>query len=331
MLVACDTAPQPMRQYDSVRFLAPDSLLNEFPAEADLILERPFALDASEAGIVVSDVLAGRVHRFDWDGRLAAQAGQRGEGPGELQAPMSVRLWPDESVWTSDIRNRRITHYSADGEMLNMFSSPGGYEFVPLNENSVLVPSPNGPLLIVIHSDGNFETISDSASYPDELSRLQPVDRVGIRQLLLSRRDTSTVVLLHNVPDFSTWVLNLDLESNSLISADKTPLPEWFEIEARGRLSELQTKLDQDDLLLVPFNAMHDPTPGTIWLTTGTLGSMIGAQLPIESDDKSIAVMALNDEKRGLLDAVLVGDRLVALYETAVRVYSLKEITVTEW
>jgi hypothetical protein len=148
---------------------------------------------------------------------------------------------------------------------------------------------------------------------------------------MISGREEGSVFLVHNIADFSTWLFELDFESNRLLSTQRISLPDWFEIEARKRLAEMQKKLDDDGLLLVPFNEMHDPVPGTIWLTTGPLGKMIGAQLPLETDEKSIAVIATNGEKRGLRDAVLVGDRLVTLYDTVVRVYSLKEVTASAW
>ncbi|MEN8144640.1 MAG: hypothetical protein ABFS14_06765, partial [Gemmatimonadota bacterium] len=325
---ACDSPPPaPVPEYESVRYLAPDSLLTEFPAEADLILERPFGLHASEAGIAVTDILAGRAYRFGWDGGLVAAAGRRGEGPGEMEMPLSVRLWQDSSLWTADPRNRRINHYSGTGELLTVFPAPqAGDQFLPLHVGAVLVPSSHGSLLSVLHPDGTFEAVSDSAAWPDELVRLQGAERSGLRQLMISGRSGETVFLLHNVADFSTWMFDLDLAGNRLVSASRVSLPEWFEIESRRRLSEMQKKLDDDGQLLVPFNALHDPIPGTIWLMTGTLGRMIGAQLPLESDGESIAVIATNDEKRGLRDAVLFGDRLVTLYDTVVRVYSLKEV-----
>ncbi len=324
---AAEEAPDISSVFSSVLFLAPDSVIHSFPSDDVAVLERSLALDVSDSSIAVGDISAGKVYRFSRDGALRAVAGGKGEGPGELLLPISVRLGNDESLWVSDTRNMRVTHYEASGQLISTFRVPGaGDQMVPIDDDGVLTPSSFGALLNLFHADGTFETISDSAAWPAPLIHLQGIERVGMRSLLLARLNEETIFLLHNVPDFSSWKFQIDFDERRLASSESLSLPEWFETSVRSRLSKMQESLHKDGIILVPFNAIHTPVPGTIWLTTGPLGSMIGAQLPLDSEEGSIAVIATNGEKEGLLDAVLLKDRLVALYETGVRVYGLKEV-----
>ena len=87
------------------RFVVPDSLAL---TQVDRIAESP----SGELYLICSR--DGRMLVFDARGRLVRTIGRLGEGPGEFKFVDRVG-WIGDSLWVTDLANRRISLFSADG------------------------------------------------------------------------------------------------------------------------------------------------------------------------------------------------------------------------
>jgi hypothetical protein len=82
-------------------------------------LYQPIKFVADEKGwFYVSDYGSGDVAVFDPSGRYQRRFGHKGQGPGEFQYPMIMRI-QDGIVHLYDMQLRRSTRYSTEGEYLN--------------------------------------------------------------------------------------------------------------------------------------------------------------------------------------------------------------------
>lgn len=76
---------------------------------------RAIAFDRSD-NLYVLDQQNFRVAVFDARGRFVRSIGRRGQGPGELQAPLGLAVTATGQVVVSDLANRAFVVYSATGE-----------------------------------------------------------------------------------------------------------------------------------------------------------------------------------------------------------------------
>jgi sugar lactone lactonase YvrE len=61
--------------------------------------------------------------------RFLAQWGEHGDGEGEFDACVGIAIGPDDVIYTSEFRNKRVQRFSLDGKFLGQFPvrlSPGG-------------------------------------------------------------------------------------------------------------------------------------------------------------------------------------------------------------
>jgi len=66
----------------------------------------------SEQNVYVGDLLNNRVHRYRSNGEYDRSFGRSGRGPGEFQAISGMRIGGDDSLYTYDLRSRRLTVYT---------------------------------------------------------------------------------------------------------------------------------------------------------------------------------------------------------------------------
>ncbi|HEX7119311.1 MAG TPA: hypothetical protein VF212_11010 [Longimicrobiales bacterium] len=80
----------------------------------DQVIREGLAAD-SAGRLYVLDRAGRRILVYDADGRHVATFGRGGGGPGELGMPLALAIGPGDSVWVTDIGNRRYTVYPPDG------------------------------------------------------------------------------------------------------------------------------------------------------------------------------------------------------------------------
>jgi sugar lactone lactonase YvrE len=77
------------------------------------------AVETADGELHVSDGYGNRhVHRFDRNGDLVASWGADGDGPGEFILPHDVWVDEQDRVLVCDRENRRVQHFSRDGDYL---------------------------------------------------------------------------------------------------------------------------------------------------------------------------------------------------------------------
>ena len=75
--------------------------------------EQIYVLDSKEAHIKV----------FDKDGKYLRTLGRRGQGPGEMQRPVSIRITPQKEILVNDWGIRRVMFLNLDGEFIREIST----------------------------------------------------------------------------------------------------------------------------------------------------------------------------------------------------------------
>jgi hypothetical protein len=75
---------------------------------------RDIAVD-NEERIYILDVKEGHLKVFDRKGVYIKTIGKKGQGPGELEYPLSVFITGQNGIMINDIRNRRLAFFSKGG------------------------------------------------------------------------------------------------------------------------------------------------------------------------------------------------------------------------
>jgi hypothetical protein len=83
------------------------------------------AFDASE-NLYVLDNQSARVMVYDRSGRFVRQIGKRGGGPGELQAPFTLLVAPDGTLYVGDPMRRGYSVFGPDGAFQRNVQTEGG-------------------------------------------------------------------------------------------------------------------------------------------------------------------------------------------------------------
>ncbi len=87
--------------------------------DEEAMLARPFRLAVDDEGnIYVLDIQAGNIKKFGPDGRLITSIGRKGQGPGELQGPLSVQMTADNELLVDCMISSRLVYFAPDGAFL---------------------------------------------------------------------------------------------------------------------------------------------------------------------------------------------------------------------
>lgn len=155
--------------------LREDLRIGEFEGEdheiLGLVSEMIVLLDGS---ILVFDAQVPILRRYAEDGSYIGQIGREGEGPGEyLGRVRGLGQLPDGRIVLQDMRNRRISVYSAEGESLDSWPASGLYTSQALTVRTdghlflkamtvpmiLGVPTPRRPPVGLMHLSPNGEVI----------------------------------------------------------------------------------------------------------------------------------------------------------------------------
>lgn len=83
------------------------------------ILAQPFSLAVDDKeNIYVLDIKAGHIKVFNNSGDYLRTIGQRGQGPGELQGPLSIQITPENEIMVNCITSSRMVYLSFSGDYL---------------------------------------------------------------------------------------------------------------------------------------------------------------------------------------------------------------------
>ena len=337
LLTACrgDEASRPPVSDDTVaRVLEAGDLIGRYPGDptdqtSDALIGGTFGLAVRGEDVYVLDAVAGSILRFDLDATLVARVGRRGEGPGELSAPTSIAAGPRGELWVGDPAANRLTRFVG--------AQPGAFEtlapaYPPVNvglspRGAPVLPTMSAMTLLArVTADGVRDLAVDPAAVPPEISG-GPRDRMSMRGLLLARLDDSSMAVLQNRhgTEFRLWRVRLSAAEDSISAIDPLPLPRWLytilEEETEAVRRTVPPEFAEGDFL-IPFKGMR-ATGGRLWLVPTPSSRVIA--LAVDGSGPMTAVVGPPGITGGLLDAAVVEKRLIALYETELRVYRLDE------
>jgi hypothetical protein len=86
-----------------------------------------------EGNFYVSDVNNYRIQKYDVKGKYSLTIGRKGQGPGEFESLSIPRFNKDNSLFVFDWRNRRISFFDYDGNLLKEISTQIGLGYVSIN------------------------------------------------------------------------------------------------------------------------------------------------------------------------------------------------------
>ena len=83
------------------------------------LLSRPFCLVVDDGGsIYVLDIQEGNIKKFGPDGKFLMTIGHKGQGPGELQGPLSIQITSQKELLVDCVISSRLVYFSQDGVFL---------------------------------------------------------------------------------------------------------------------------------------------------------------------------------------------------------------------
>jgi hypothetical protein len=318
-----------------VEVRAPGQLLGRFPPDPNdqtsaRMIEGALGLAIGDGVIHVLDAVAPAVISLDLDARFLARTGRRGDGPGELLSPVAVAAGPAGAIWVADPAAGRVTRFTLTGPELEEFRTP----YPPVNlglspEGLPLLPTLDaGTLLARVGTDGVADLAVDPDLVPGEVSG-GPRDRIAMRGLILAPLQGASMAMLQNRhgTNFRLWKIGLDPGATSIESITPLPLPRWLytilEEETEIVRSTVPAQFAEGDFL-IPFKGMH-AVGDRLWLAPTPSSRVIALSVPTGGLQSLSVVIGDEDAYGGLIDAAVVDDRLIALYDTEVRVYRLVE------
>lgn len=110
----------------------------------------------SDGSVVTVDYADNSVKRIDRPGEIGWSFGRRGGGPQEFSNPTGLTVGPDDEVYVTDGRNRRVTVLSPDGEFRRAIPIGDVTRVAVMNDGTMLALNAlTGPLLFQVGPDGS--------------------------------------------------------------------------------------------------------------------------------------------------------------------------------
>ncbi len=315
--------------------LSPAELIGRFPESPSdqisaEIIEGAMGLAVRDGAVYVLDRVAGSVLRFDLSARLVSRAGSPGEGPAEFASPMGLSIGPNGEVWVTDPAAGRLSRFAGSGVHVGDYRTPYPPVNIGVSATGVaLIPTlSERSLLARVSADGATDLVVDPNLVPSEISA-GPTDRISFRGLMLAGLPDGSLAMLQNRhgTNFRAWTVDLDRDATRIEGIAPLPLPGWLytilEEETEVVRRTVPEGFAQGDFL-VPFKGMH-AVGGRLWLVPSPSSRVIALSVPTRESQTLSVVVGDQSVVRGLIDAAVVDDRLVALYRTELRIYRLEE------
>ena len=341
--VGCGRAPSVSPVEDAViDVFGPGALLGRFPQDptavtGDTLLEGALEIAVDDKSIFVLDQRASVVWHLDLAARPVARLGPPGRGPGELDSPVSIRLGPDGSVWVAQPRAGRLTRIDPEGSSRVDVRTPfPAVNFGVLADGRPIVPTMSAATLFqAIEADGSTEElrIADRALPP--ALRRGPQDRLSFRGLQVVRLYGGVLAVLHNRhgTDFSLWGVGTAGAASAGMRVSARPLPRWLYDLLEQETEQVRATLSEEFAtgdFMIPFKGLHFGDR-RIWLVPAPSHRALAVGLPLADGESVHVIVGRSGEHAGLIDAAVMEGRLVALYQTEVRVHELVRLPRSEF
>ncbi len=112
------------------------------------------------------------IYKFDRQGRFVASFGRAGQGPGELQWPMRLRITANRELAVSDAQIRKLVYYALDGTFQRelSFAKTDGMIAQPLDNGNFLIEG-------IVSFDRTVDySISGISLYGPDLNKIRDLE-----------------------------------------------------------------------------------------------------------------------------------------------------------
>ncbi len=275
------------------------------------------ALSRDQQSFWALDGWAAKVYRFGLDGELLAEMGRRGEGPGEMTLPGAIQPVP-EGAWVLDPQGGRAVLWGSGGEAkktLNLGGVVGG----------VFVPAASGLMISVAGSPTEaqpgeiFAYVSEEGTTPVQMDEaasrtLGAVDDVAERMVGLRMAATgrNEAILVRNSADLAAWRAVLNDGAQRLAELSSLPIPGPV-LSAIGPLED-----PAPDMKVRPVSSVRVVGDDLWIMTTGVGPELLGFTMPRSRDARVALAYPGELYKKGLVDAIVLPDRIIAASATEI-------------
>lgn len=140
--------------------------------------------------VFISDIQVPMIRRYDAEGRYLHDIGRQGQGPGEYEGIVSLRLMPDGNLAIWDARLRRVTVVRPDGTFVHSFTADSGLQT-------------SSRVTLQVDHESNFYVLTTVPAPDDPQERLDAYLKYAPDGTLLD-----TVQMPDRTPETPGWVLS---------------------------------------------------------------------------------------------------------------------------
>lgn len=115
--------PAPPKGTLSKIILTQEFSIGEGEYDEDMFAELTSLDVDSDGNIYILDRKEKKVKIFDSAGKFVRKFGRDGQGPGEMNVPITIQVTPDSELVVSDALNQRLMYYSLEGEFIREMST----------------------------------------------------------------------------------------------------------------------------------------------------------------------------------------------------------------
>lgn len=203
------------------RFTRHGRLIGELPVGAgpggpEFGGPRAMAVDA-EGNIYMVDGTLPRVFRFNREGGLDAQWGEKGSGPGQFMRPHSIAVGQAGRVYIGDVDNGRIQVYDTSGKFLFQWGERGTGPGQFMAPHGIFV-DPNGDVFVVEYDGRRCQKFTPDGKHLATFAQMPFTDKLTYHSMagdsrgnvyLIVRDQTyerSAITKYNNAGDFITSI-----------------------------------------------------------------------------------------------------------------------------
>jgi len=170
------------------------------------------------------------VYKFNSKGNYVTSFGQRGQGPGELQMPVYLKIDKRNEIAVTDLGNRRLVIFGNDGNLIK--------EIALGTDIMTAVPLEDAEYLVVkrlIEPNSEYLTQSPLSIYSSEFKEIKELDRQKVpNPMIVNRLKATPHVFAFDISNGRIYIGNeergyeihvYDLEGNLIRKIRKEYLP----------------------------------------------------------------------------------------------------------
>jgi hypothetical protein len=164
--------PCPLPGTPTQLVLTEELVIRDMDAGGNQIFTSPGSIKADDQGnIYILDVKLSHIRVVDPQGKLIRTIGKKGQGPGELGLPRWMEMTTNKDIMVYDVGNRKVTHYSLQGEVVKEYSIAEHGFIIRIRPDSlgnyivgVSVPDPEYSIYEIKKFNTNFSPVCDLCS-----------------------------------------------------------------------------------------------------------------------------------------------------------------------